>query len=70
LGVTDPFGAAGAPGNVPGIVWADITNPLTGDEQNFTGLIVSSVALILSSTALLIIVLMKKKKEEVEVEKQ
>jgi uncharacterized repeat protein (TIGR02543 family) len=62
--VYGPLMAAGAPSDAPGIVWANIGNPLTSDEQSFAGLIASSVGLLLSSAALFVIVVVKKRKEK------
>jgi len=49
---------------IEAIIMQDVGNPETGDIQTFTGIIASSVALILSSSALLAIALTKKKKDE------
>jgi len=49
---------------IEAIIMQDVGNPETGDRQTFTGIIASSVALILSSSALLAIALTKKKKDE------
>jgi len=55
--------------NVPGIVWQNVTNPQTGDEQSTAGLIASAAALLLSSAILLIIVAKRRKDKSEEVEK-